>query len=278
MNRFGINIWNWVPVFTDEHLNLIDRAAAIGFGAVEIGMNQVDFDYDAVRERIAANNLELTLCAAMTKGRDISNFDTEVRKQTKKYLSACLRAAEGTGARLLVGPLYAGGGKAHYLSADDRKREWELAVSGLREIAAIAGDCGVVLGIEPINRYRTSVVNTVEQALRLVADIDQPNVKILFDTYQANIEEADLGIALERVLKAGQLVHFHACENHRGAPGMGHIPWQQLVPLLKKYNYDGHVTIEAFVEGALDAGWYDFGYTRDEMAAIGLRNLRKMFS
>ena len=278
MNRFGINLWNWVPVFADEHLNLIDRAAEIGFGAVEIGMNQINFNYAAVRERIEANNLELTLCAALTKGRDISNFDERIRNNTKKYLRECLYAAEQMKARLLVGPLFAGGGKAHHLSADDRQREWELAVCGLREIADVAADCGVVLGLEPINRYRTSVVNTVEQAQQMLYDIGKPNIKILFDTYQANIEEADLCVALETILKANQLVHFHACENHRGAPGMGHIPWHKLIPLLKKYKYEGHVTMETFVEGALDGAWYNFGVTQDELAEIGLRNLRKLFN
>src|SRR5690554_7412563 len=103
MNRFGINLWNWVPIFTDEHLSLIDKAARIGFGAVEIGMNQINFNYAAVRERIEANNLELTLCAALIKGRDISNFDENIRSNTKKYLIECLQAADQMNANLLVG-------------------------------------------------------------------------------------------------------------------------------------------------------------------------------
>lgn len=277
MNIFGINLWNWVPVFNDEHISLIDRAANIGFGAVEIGMNQTDFNYAAVRERVEANNLELTLCAALIKGRDISSFDENIRVNTKKYMIDCLKAAERMNAGLFVGPLYAGGGKAHILSEDDRKREWELAVYGLREIADIAMDCGVTLAIEPINRYRTSVVNTVDQALEMLSHIDKPNVKILFDTYQANIEESNIPAALEKVLKANKLAHFHACENHRGAPGMGHIPWNHIVPLLKEYNYEGHVTMETFITGALDGGWRPLEATQDKLAETGLRNLKKLF-
>lgn len=112
-------------------------------------------------------------------------------------------------------PVYAGGAKAHNLNIDDRKREWELAVNGLKEMADIARECGVVIGVEPVNRYRTSVVNTVEQALQMVADIDKANIQILFDTYQANIEESNVCTALEIVLKAGKLAHFHACENNK---------------------------------------------------------------
>lgn len=177
MNRFGISLWNWTPVFSDEHLGLIDKVAEIGLGAVEIGMSQTDFNYAAVKERVEANDLELTLCAALVKGRDISSFDENIRSSTKQYMIDCFKAAKQMNARLFVGPVYAGGAKAHNLNIDDRKREWELAVNGLKEMADIARECGVVIGVEPVNRYRTSVVNTVEQALQMVADIDKANTK-----------------------------------------------------------------------------------------------------
>lgn len=278
MVRFGINLWNWTPVFSDEHIGLIDRAAQIGFDAIEIGMNQTEFNYSAVRDRIDANGLELTLCAALLKGRDISNFDEEIRKNTKRYMMDCFKAGEKMGAKLFVGPVFAGGGKAHNLNPDELKKEWYLAVSGISEMADEASNYGITIGIEPINRYRTSVVNTVEQALKMVSDIDRPNVGILFDTYQANIEESDIATALDSVLDAQKLVHFHACENHRGAPGTGHIPWKGLVSELKKYNYQGHVTMETFSKGGLDAGWYPLAKSQDELAHIGLNNMKALFN
>lgn len=277
MNRFGINLWNWTAVYGDEHIGLIDKAAGIGFGAVEIGMSQTGFNYSKVKERVEANVLELTLCAAMVKGRDISNFDEGIRNSTKQYMTECFKAAEKMGSRLFAGPVFAGGGKAHNLSPDDRKREWHLAVVGLKEMADVALECGVVIGVEPLNRYRTSVVNTVDQALEMVSDIDNPNVQILFDTYQANIEESNVCTALEKVLEAGKLAHFHACENNRGVPGMGHLPWDELIILLKKYGYKGHLTMETFVTGALDAGWYPLAQSQDELASVGLKNLQELF-
>jgi len=277
MNRFGISLWNWIQTFGDEHLGLIDKVAEIGFGAVEIGMNKTCFDYAAVRKKVEANGLELTLCAALVKGRDISSFDESVRNSTKRYLTDCFKVAERMNARLFAGPVFAGGGKAHGLNSDDRKREWDLAVAGLREMAGVAMECGVVIGLEPVNRYRTSVVNTVAQALQMVADIDKPNVGILFDTYHANIEETNVCTALEEVLKKGKLVHFHACDNNRGAPGMGHMPWRDLALLLKKYGYQGHLTMETFAAGGLDGGWQPLATTQDELADIGLRNLRRLY-
>lgn len=278
MNRFGINTWNWVKAFNNEHIGLIDKIADMGFSAVEIGMLDTEFDFKEVRRRIESNTLELTLCGAFIKGRDISSFDENIRQNARKYMIDCFKAAEKMGSRLFAGPVYAGGGKAHRLNEDDRKKEWELAVTGLKEMADIAAQCGVTIGLEPIQRYRTSVVNTVDQALLMLADIDKPNVGILFDTYQANIEEANIPEALERVCKAEKLVHFHSCENNRGAPGMGHIPWADIASVLNKYDYRGHITMETFVAGALDSGWTDLAPTQDNLAHRGLAYLKKVFS
>lgn len=101
---------------------------------------------------------------------------------------------------------------------DEKKREWMLAVDGLRELARRAEHYGVVLSVEPLNRYRTSVANTAGQVLRMVEEVDAPNVGVHFDTYHACLEERDLCAALEQVLQAGKVNHFHACANNRGAP------------------------------------------------------------
>ena len=83
------------------------------------------------------------------------------------YLTTCLETAGQLGAGILAGPLYTGGGKRHWLSPDEKKREWMLAVDGLRELARRAEHYGVVLSVEPLNRYRTSVANTAGQVLRM---------------------------------------------------------------------------------------------------------------
>lgn len=256
---------------------LFEKVAGMGFDACEIGMVNPKFDYRSVRKAVNEYHLELTLCGAFIKGRDISNSDPQVRKDTKKYFVDCFKAAEAMGASIFCGPVYSGGGKAHLLSPEDRKREWMLAVEGLREMAAIANDYGVTIAVEPINRYRTSVVNTVEQALNLISDIGSPNFGILFDTYQAGIEEADVLAALREVCVAGKLIHFHACGNNRGAPGNGHLPWRGFAEILKQFNYTGCITIESFIPGGMDGAWRPLESSPDRLAEKGIQNLKAIF-
>ena len=229
-------------------------------------------------QQIRDSGLRVSMCAALGEGRDLSSFDSAVRSSTMEYLTECLKTGEKLGADVLCGPLYAGGGKRHWLSDDDKKRELDLAVTGLQELARRASDFGVPLSVEPVNRYRTSVCNTVDQVLRLIEAIGADNVGLHYDTYQACIEEKDMLAALERVLSAGKLTHFHACANNRGAPGQGILPWETILGLLQQYGYSGHITMETFALGGLDSSWIQVHEEPDALALAGLNYLRSYFS
>ena len=135
----------------------------------------------------------------------------------------------------------------------------------------------MTLALEPLCRYRTSVVNTVDQALRMIDDIGSPNVGLHYDTFHACLEEADLLSSLSRALQAGKVLHFHACANNRGAPGQGLVPWNDVLRLLQEEHYRGHITMETFAPGGLDASWVHVHPEPDEVARSGLAFLRSFF-
>lgn len=273
-NRLGINLWNWVNGLGPDCVGLPTKAAKMGFTAIELPMTCPEVD-EALADEIARQGLEVSLCAALGPGRDLSNFDEIIRNRTMEYMTACLKTAEQVGARIFAGPLYTGGGKRHFLSDEDKKREWDLAVTGIQELSRRAEEFGVRLALEPLNRYRTSVINTVDQMLALVADIGKENVGVHFDTFHAGIEEDDLTGAMARVLKQGKLYHFHACSNNRGAPGQGFFPWNTIWNLLREYGYDGHITMETFAPGGLDSGWIWPEMGPDQVALTGLRYMKE---
>ncbi len=276
MNTLGINLWNWCKELNSACSGIPTKIKEMGFTAVEIPMTNSSLP-SLLRDEIRDTKLQVSLCAAMGKGRDLSSFDPSVRKDTMKYLTECLQTGAEVNAKIFCGPLYAGGGKRHWLGADEKKREWELAVTGIRELASRAGEYGIVLALEPLNRYRTSVVNTVEQALEMIKEIDAPNVGIHYDTFHACLEEKDFLESLELALQSGKVEHFHACANNRGAPGQGVLPWQEIMDLLVKYQYSGHITMETFALGGLDSSWIQVHEEPDELAVAGLTYLRTYF-
>src|SRR5581483_6643693 len=145
--------------------------------------------------------------------------------------------------------MYSAVGKRRQLPAAARATEWKRAVSGLREAAKMAGDAGVRLAVEPLNRFETDLVNTAEQVVRLVDEVGSPAVGVHLDTFHMNIEEHSI---LEAIKHAGKrLVHVHGCENDRGAPGSGLVAWPQLAQGLREIGYQGHVVIESFTPECL---------------------------
>jgi len=277
MNPLGINLWNWQTGLGPGCLGLPTRAAQLGFTAVELPMTTPTLPA-GLADEVRATGLQVSLCAAMGPGRDLSNFDPAVRAATMDYLTQCLHTGSTVGAAVFAGPLYAGGGKRHWLSESDKVREWELAVTGLRQLARRAAEYGIQLSLEPLSRYRTSVCNTAAQVLRLIEDIGEPNVGLHFDTYQACLEEKDLLAALQTALAAGKVNHFHACANNRGAPGQGLIPWNAVMDLLMRYRYAGHITMETFALGGLDSSWVQVHEDPDTLAALGLDWLNDYFA
>ena len=277
MNPIGINLWNWHPSLGEHCLGLPQRIAEMGFTAIELPMSVPVVDA-ALIQQIRDSGLRVSLCASLGPGRDLSSFDPAVRASTMEYLTACLKTGEALGADVLCGPLYAGGGKRHWLSGEDKKRELDLAVTGLQELARRAADYGIPLSVEPVNRYRTSVCNTAGQVLALLDAVGADNVGLHYDTYQACIEEKDLLGSLEQVLAAGKLTHFHACANNRGAPGQGILPWEDILGLLQRYGYGGHITMETFALGGLDSSWVQVHEEPDALALAGLTYLKQYFA
>ena len=150
----------------------------------------------------------------------------------------------------------------------------------MRLAAQYARDRAIKLAVEPLNRFETDLVNTVDQGLRLVHDTGAPNVGLLLDTFHMNIEETDIPAAIARA--AGRIVEFHASSNDRGTPGDDHLPWPKIAEALRAAGYDGPVVIEAFTPEIREIAravsiWRPLAASQDALAADGLKHLRAVF-
>lgn len=143
--------------------------------------------------------------------------------------------------------MYAAVGNTRLLPDDARRAQWSRSVSGLKEAASYAAERSIKLAIEPLNRFETDLVNTVDQGIRMVDDIAVENVGLLLDTFHMNIEEKDIPAAIGRA--AGRIIEFHACSNDRGTPGEDHLPWKAIAEALRGARYEGPIVIEAFTPG-----------------------------
>jgi D-psicose/D-tagatose/L-ribulose 3-epimerase len=282
MNSIGISTWVWIaPLTTDAFVRLGPHIASLGFDSVEVPIEGLaDLDYPRVRAIADQAGLAITTCGAFGPDRDLISDDPSVRDQAKQYVRHCVDAAVVLGAPAVVGPMYSAVGRTWRTSDDERRAFEDLLVQTWTELARYAGDRGVVLGIEPLNRFETSVINLAEQVMTLVERVDHPSCGVLLDTFHMNIEERSIGDAIRRV--GSRLVQLHACENDRGAAGSGHVPWDDVVGACRDIGFAGPLVIESFTDKVVSiaraaAIWRPLAESPDALAREGLAFLRSRF-
>lgn len=278
MNPIGVCTWIWVSPFTDADAGLVRHAKDLGADVLELCIEDTSHvTGEAVLAAAEGVDIAFSICGAFGAERDVSHEDARYRRLGLDYLELLVDLAVTVGAPTVVGPMYSAVGKARMLSAEDREQQRRWAVESLKEAADYAGAKGVRLAVEPLNRFETDLVNTAEQALELCDRIGRPNVGLLLDTFHMNIEEKSLSDAIR--LAGDRLFHVHTCENDRGTPGTGHVPWNDVFRALHDVGYEGQIVIESFTPAVREIAkavsmWRPLDATGDAMAARGLGFVR----
>lgn len=275
--KYGINTFLWTVNFTSKDWPLLERIKRAGFDGIEVAcFSEESFAAADVKKGCAGHGLECTACSVIPEGLSVASEDAGVRAKTLEHLRGCVRAVAAAGVRVYAGPFYTPVG---YLPGRRRTEdEWKRAVEFYQQLAPSLDEHGVTLAIEPLNRFETYFLNTAEDAVRLVEQVGHPKVRILFDTFHANIEEKDVAAAYRAV--GSRLAHVHTCENDRGTPGTGHVDWPGVFRAIKETGYDGWLTIESFgfeikEIAAAAAIWRDLASSPDEIAFEGLKFIQR---
>ncbi len=281
--KFGVNTWVWVSPLTTEDLErLAPHVAELGFDWIEVpieGLN--DFDYARAAEVIRENNLGVSVVLAMGPDRDLIHPDASIRENGAAYVRHVIDAAHTIGATNVVGPIYSAVGRTWQQTPEERKRDMDILIPTLKSLASYAQDRGVVLCLEPLNRFETSFINLASQAIEVVDSVGSPSLQIMLDTFHMNIEEPSLGDAIRAV--GPRLRHVHTCENDRGTPGSGHVPWNEVAQALKDIKYEGPLVIESFTDKVKSiaraaAIWRPLASSQDALAKEGVAFLRKIMA
>ncbi|MCZ8122407.1 MAG: sugar phosphate isomerase/epimerase [Magnetospirillum sp.] len=257
-NDIGVISMFYARPFGREHLPLFARARKAGMDFVELLVPEPgELDLAETRRTAAAEGVGLVLAARVNLQRDLASPEAPARAAGLDYLRACVDVAVALGAKIVGGPLYGAplvfAGRAPApVDSESRARRIGWIVQGLREAAAYAVDRGIVLGLEPLNRFETDVANTTDHALEIVEAVNSPALGAMLDTFHMNMEDRDIAASIR---KAGhRLVHFQANENHRGFLGDGHIDWPSVARALVAINYRGPITLEPFRRDDVPAG------------------------
>jgi D-psicose/D-tagatose/L-ribulose 3-epimerase len=243
--KYGMNSLLFEARFTNKAAGNFPRFAKIGFDGVEIALQEKgDIDTAFIRDKLSENGLVCSsLCSLMGPGRDLRGSKADIAA-SKAYLKDLVDVAVELGTDTIVGPHYSVVGLTGMKTPAEKKEDWKKVVAGLKEVGAYAGEKGVNLALEPLNRFETDFLNICSDAVRLCDDVGLENMKIHLDTFHMNIEEKDSAAAIR--MAGDRLYMVHASENDRGAPGTGQVSWKPVAKALKDIKYRRWIVLESF--------------------------------
>lgn len=277
---FGINTFLFQSPFTTGSLGLLEKFREWGFDSVEIALENVsDLDIRKLKKALRDNGLVCgSICGAFGPGRDLRGSRQE-QQNAIDYIKGVMDIMAEIDCPVMGGPLYSAVGRAEAVEPDEYKNQWYTVAKHLQSLAGYAKQSGIKLAIEPLNRYETDFINTCEQAMKMVHDVNSDALGIHLDTYHMNIEEKD---SAKAIIDAGQrLALLHACGCDRGTPGNDHIDWMSIAPALHLIQYDGSVVIESFtpdvkVIAKAASIWRKMEPSQEDIAVEGLKFLREI--
>jgi D-psicose/D-tagatose/L-ribulose 3-epimerase len=277
----GVNTWVWTSPLTDASLaELAPRIAGWGFDVVELPVeNPGDWDPARATTLLADLGLAASVVLVMGEGRELVATDARTVASTQDYLRHVIDVAGVVGSPVIAGPAYASVGRTWRMSQEERESRYAELRDGLAPVVEHAAAAGVRVAVEPLNRYETSLLNTVDQTLAALDGLPDNGCGIALDIYHMNIEETDIAAAVRRA--GGRIAHVQVCANDRGAPGADHLDWPGFLTALDDVGYGGPLVIESFTgENATIATaasvWRPLARTQDAIATDGLAFLKKV--
>ena len=280
--KYGVSTWLWTSPFTTETVELFPKIKSMGYDAVEIPVEYPEkIDGKKVKDALQRHGLDPIVCGAFGPSRDLTHDDPAVHENCFKYILQCLDLCNEWDAKFLAGPMYSAVGKARMVSPEQRKMEWDRAVSNLHQVCKLAHERGLEIALEPLNRFESDLINTAEDVMRLVRDVNHPAAKVLLDGFHMAIEERNIEQAITSV--GDKLIHIQVSENYRGTPGTGQTPWDSFKKGLTNINYQGVVSIESFTPEIKElAGavciWKNLAPSQDGFAQEGIHFLKQLLN
>jgi D-psicose/D-tagatose/L-ribulose 3-epimerase len=254
--KYGAHCYLFTERWSDDQVHLLDVARDLGLDMFELSVgDDVVFDARRTGERAASLGIDLMVGPGglWPLECDISSDNPDERARGLEWHKRVVDVAAELGAVAYAGCLYGHTGvvKRRRPPAD----EYRWTAEGLHSLGEYATERGVTIALEPMSHFRTHLVNTPDQLMRLITMADHPNLRALFDTYHLVTEIRDYAAALRTL--APRLFAIHACENDRGTPGGGLLPWESMFRTLHEIGFEGYIGLEGY-----NSGIGDFAFER----------------
>ncbi|MAR07306.1 MAG: hypothetical protein CL862_09415 [Cyanobium sp. NAT70] len=244
MVLIGAHTFAWSPSIQDQELEqLFAKLKTSQIDFIELASyDLVGLTVQKVKELSELYAIPVTLCSGLPNGWNLASKDAGNRQKAKDHVRHLLDFANECGATKVSGPIHGDlSAPPTSIPSDDATKRLVESYQDLRD-AIQQSKC--IYSIEPLNRYQSNLLNTLEQAERLCAEINLQNFGILVDLFHANIEQGSLYKDLES--HRDYTTHIHISGANRGELGVCHLDWEQIIKWLNRFPSTMTASIETF--------------------------------
>jgi len=244
MNKIGFNLLAWSGGIGEDMFPVSERLKKIGYDGIECFMAEQNVEvYKQFGKQLQLLGLEATCVLGLGEYENPASDSPTIRENALIRLKHAIDCAYGLNSKIICGPFHSA--FAYFGDRHPPKvSEYAWSAEVLHAAGEYATQAGITLTLEALNRFECYLCNTMDQLSMLVNEASHPNVKAMFDTHHANIEEKKIGEAIKKISPV--VAHVHISENDRGTPGDGHVDWDETFSALATIKYKGWLTIEAF--------------------------------
>lgn len=277
INKIGFNLLLWSAVVSENMNPIAERLKEIGYDGVEVAAGeQSSAPYEEFGKFLKSVGLESTMVLALGQEEDPIHETKLIRSRALDKLKWAVDRANDLGAKVICGPFHSA--FANFRKRPPSEEEYKRSAEVLHSAGEYAAKSDVVFTAEAINRFECYLCNTMAQLKQLVRMTDHPNIRAMFDSHHANIEEKNMNDTIHSIRNS--LGHVHISENDRGTPGDGHIDFETVFSSLSSIEYRGWLTIEAFSRNDADFAnainvWREYNKPWD-IASNGFSFIRNM--
>ncbi len=278
--KTGMNLLLWTTHVTDQLFPLMGKIKATGFDGVEIPLFEGDANhYRSIATELKKQGLGCTTVTVVGPDANPISPDASIRKAAVERHRWAIEMTAILGGENLCGPYHSP--LAVFSGEPPTEDEKKRCVEVMQKSAEIAKQHKVMLCVEYLNRFECYFLTTAAQAKELVQRVNHPNLKTMYDTFHANIEEKCAAATIKALHP--HFGHVHISESDRGTPGTGMVHWDETFKALREVKYDGWMVIEAFGRAlpALAAAtkvWRDLFPSPDEVYTKGLAFMKNKWS
>ncbi|MGQ0636325.1 MAG: sugar phosphate isomerase/epimerase family protein [Planctomycetaceae bacterium] len=241
--KYGLNMLLWTTDVNESHYPLLEKIKSWGYDGVELPIFELDLArFKKLGGHLNEMGLERTAVSVSTVEANPISESAASRQAAVERLKKVVDVCQGVGVKKVCGPIHSALG--HFSGKGPTPDEWKWGKETLLQVADHAQQASVTLVLEYLNRFECYFLNCAADTTRFVKEINHPHVRMMYDTFHANIEEKSIAGAIKTCAQV--LAHVHISANDRSTPGEGPIDWDTTFKTLKEMAYDDWLVCEAF--------------------------------